>query len=138
MGFRLSENSSRTLSGVHPLLVAVTDRATTLSRIAFIVLEGRRSVERQAMLYASGISDTMNSRHLTGHAVDLAPWANGAVPWEDTASFHVIRDAMFAAAGEFGAILRWGAEWREEVHSRNKKEIIYEGPHFELAKKYYP
>ena len=60
------------LEGVHPDLVKVVHRAAALSDIDFTVLEGLRTVARQKQLVKAGASKTMNSRHITGHAVDLA------------------------------------------------------------------
>ena len=60
------------LAGVHRDLVRVVERAR--QSVPFIVTEGVRSRKRQARLVAIGASRTMDSRHLTGHAVDLAYW----------------------------------------------------------------
>ena len=57
------------MQGVHTHLVRVVIEARKAA--PFIVMEGLRSRERQAKLVALGASRTMNSRHLTGHAVDL-------------------------------------------------------------------
>jgi len=76
------------LAGVHPDLVRVVERARLA--VPFIVVEGLRSKERQAKLVQAGASRTMNSRHITGHAVDLAYWlddgdgvpGSGEVRWD--------------------------------------------------------
>jgi peptidoglycan L-alanyl-D-glutamate endopeptidase CwlK len=76
------------LAGAHPDLVRVVERARLT--IPFIVVEGLRSRERQERLVAIGASRTLNSRHLTGHAVDLAYWLDdgdgapeaGEVRWD--------------------------------------------------------
>lgn len=60
------------LQGVHPDLVRVVELAR--KSVPFIVTEGIRTRARQVDLVARGASRTMNSRHLTGHAVDLAYW----------------------------------------------------------------
>ena len=76
----LNARSLEKLVGVHADLVRVVKRAATLSD--FIVTEGLRTVKRQSELVAAGASRTMNSRHLTGHAVDLAPMIHGEVSWK--------------------------------------------------------
>ena len=68
----LDQRSLKRLEGVHEDLVAVVKRAAELTDQPFIVTEGLRSIERQKKLVAAGASTTMRSRHLTGHAVDLA------------------------------------------------------------------
>ncbi len=77
MSFRLSERSCARLKGVHPDLVGVVLEALAVSPINFMVTEGLRSPRRQAELVRAGASRTLNSRHLTGHAVDLAAFVDG-------------------------------------------------------------
>lgn len=71
-GFSIDARSERNLQGVNKDLVKVVRRAAELSEIPFTVTEGLRTIERQRQLVAKGASKTMKSRHLTGHAVDLA------------------------------------------------------------------
>ena len=102
MGYQLGTRSKQKLSGVHPDMVAVVSRAIELSEQDFSVLEGIRHINRQRELVKTGKSTTMNSRHLTGHAVDLVPYP---VSW-DWEYFYPIVDAMKAAAhGDLEGIL---------------------------------
>ena len=71
MSYALGERSRQRLACVHPDLVKVVERAIQITPVDFTVLEGRRTKERQAELLKAGATTTMNSRHLTGHAVDL-------------------------------------------------------------------
>jgi peptidoglycan L-alanyl-D-glutamate endopeptidase CwlK len=77
----LSARDLLRLHGVHEDLVAVVRRAHDFmpADLGFIVTEGLRSAERQAQLVRVGASRTHNSRHLTGHAVDLAVTLHGEV-----------------------------------------------------------
>lgn len=122
--YSLSFRSRQRLSGVHPDLVAVVKRAIEITKQDFSVLEGIRSVERQRELFKSGASTTMNSRHITGHAVDLAPYP---VSW-DWEYFYPIADAMKQAAEELDVDLEWGGDWK----------TFKDGPHFQLSRKSYP
>lgn len=126
-GFVLSERSMKALNGVHRDLVKVVHLAIEITEVDFIVTEGRRSRERQADLVRSGASQTMNSRHLTGHAVDLAPWISGQVRW-DWPPFYHIAAAMKQAADELDVQITWGGDW----------ESFRDGPHFQLDWKQYP
>jgi hypothetical protein len=75
-GYRFSERSLRNLEGVHPDLVRVMHRAIAITEVDFTVIEGLRTRERQKKLVEKGASTTMNSRHLTGHAVDIVPFVD--------------------------------------------------------------
>jgi peptidoglycan L-alanyl-D-glutamate endopeptidase CwlK len=127
MTFKLSARSESRLEGVHPDLVRVVRKALSLSDVDFAVTEGKRAPERQAELVKAGASKTQNSRHLTGHAVDLAPFIAGEIRW-DWPPFHQIAKAMKAAAAAEGVPLIWGGDWR----------TFKDGPHFELDRKAYP
>jgi hypothetical protein len=118
--------SEKNLIGVHRDLVAVVRRAAALCPIEFRVIEGVRTLARQKQLVAAGASKTLNSRHLTGHAVDLAPFIAGKIRW-DWPPFYQIADAMKHAAIEADVPIVWGGDWK-----------FKDGPHFELDRKEYP
>ena len=125
---KLSPKSESKLLGVHPDLVAVVRRAAD-SPILFIVTCGARTKAEQAVLVAAGKSRTMNSRHLTGHAVDLAALLeDGTITWERDA-YKFLAMTMKAAAVELGVPIEWGGE---------AFGSFYDGPHFQLSAKFYP
>lgn len=108
--YSLGQASLDKLKGVNPELVKVVKRAIELSGIDFRVAEGLRTKETQARYVRQGKSQTMNSRHLTGHAVDLVAVVNGAVSW-DFNHYYTIATAMAKAATELGVRVRWGGCW---------------------------
>jgi peptidoglycan L-alanyl-D-glutamate endopeptidase CwlK len=122
-----SPRSEQRLAGVRPDLVRVARRALELSPVDFAVIEGLRTTKRQAQLLKAGASKTMRSRHLTGHAIDVAPIIAGQVRW-DWPPFHQIAAAMKQAAAELGVPIEWGGDWR----------TFKDGPHFQLPWKDYP
>ena len=124
MTFQLSEKSLLRLNGVHPDLVKVVKRAIEITPVDFVVVEGLRTQARQAYLLDAGKSRTMNSYHLTGHAVDIAPIVDGTVSW-DWKFFHPMANAMKQAASELNVSLVWGGDW----------ENFKDGPHFQVPRK---
>lgn len=127
MPFLLSKKSLDRLSGVHPDLVRVVQRAIEVSEVDFTVLEGLRDPARQKTLFEAGASQTLNGRHITGHAVDLGAWVEDEVRW-DWPLYHKIAAAMKEAAKELNVAIVWGGDW-----SRFK-----DGPHYELDRRKYP
>ena len=127
MTFVLGRASLAKLAGVHPDLVRVVKRAIALTPVDFRVTEGLRSIERQRELVKAGASKTMNSRHLTGHAVDVVALVGGAVRW-DWPLYDRIAKAFKAAAKAEGVPLEWGGDWPK----------FRDGPHFQLPWKQYP
>ena len=128
MSFTLSARSRARLIGVHPDLVRVVERAIGVTIFDFCVVEGVRTLAKQAEYFRKGKSMTMNSRHLTGHAVDLAPWVNGTIEWNNDAAWEGIADAMKSSAHDMSIPLTWGGDWQRFVDK----------PHFELSRDIYP
>jgi hypothetical protein len=147
--FALGPRSLDNLMGVQPALVAVVKRAIQLTRVDFGVIEGLRTEARQRELVDKGASQTMNSRHLTGHAVDLMAYINGRASWELNL-YDDIADAMKQAATELGTPIKWGGAWTVQdirkwhgtmasamnsyIDERRKagRRPFIDGPHFEL------
>jgi peptidoglycan L-alanyl-D-glutamate endopeptidase CwlK len=149
MSFKLSQRSLDRLEGVDERLVAVVKQAITTTKIDFGVIQGMRTLEMQKELVAKGASQTMKSKHLTGHAVDLMAYISGRGSWELNL-YDDIADAMKEAGDTLGVRLRWGAAWHindlrkwdgtmEDAmnsyidlrRSQGRRPFI-DGPHFEL------
>lgn len=125
MPFKLSSRSLKALEGVHPDLVAVVKRAIEITPVDFVVIEGVRTIERQRELFKARASRTMKSRHLTGHAVDLAVWI-GTVRWE-MPPYQRLAVAVKAAAADVGVPIEWGYDlWQ------------WDAPHWQLSRRRYP
>ena len=152
MAYTLSARSLRNLKGVHPDLVRVVRHALELTPIDFVVIEGLRTMKRQQELVASGASQTMNSRHITGHAVDLAAWV-GEIRW-DMGLYYQIAGAVQKASRLTAIPVRWGGAWvrldtatktpaqlvADYVASRRLagKKAFIDAPHWELPAGMYP
>jgi peptidoglycan L-alanyl-D-glutamate endopeptidase CwlK len=122
MAFALSQRSRDRLKGVDPRLVKVVEEAIKITEVDFGVTEGLRTEERQKELVSKGLSQTLKSKHLTGHAVDLVAYDNGKVTWEKE-FYHKIADAMKKAAKDQNTNIRWGGDFKS----------FFDGPHFELV-----
>lgn len=127
MGYALSKRSLTRLEGVHPRLVALVREAIALSPVDFMVTEGLRTAVRQAALVRAGASRTLKSRHLTGHAVDVAAMLDGQVRW-DWPLYLRIAAAFKAAAVRQATPIVWGGDWPR----------LRDGPHFELDRAVFP
>lgn len=145
-GDNIPDSGDSKLAGVHPKLAAVIREASLRSSVPFTVIEGVRSKARQASLVAAGASKTQNSRHLTGHAVDLWPLNSEGKPLPSDAAFprgsneaRAASAALWAGlrsiavtvkevAREMGVQIEWGGDW----------EKFKDGPHFQLNWKAFP
>ena len=136
MSFNLSTRSIRRLEGVHPKLVAVVWKAIEVTTVDFSVVEGVRTIAAQKRYFQLGKSKTMRSRHIPSSnacdmacAVDLAPWINGTIEWENPVGWTAVADAMKASAYQLGIPLEWGGDcWPTFVDQ----------PHFQLPWGDYP
>lgn len=122
MTYKFGSRSKIRMEGLHPDLVAVLEIAIKRTPIDFTVLEGLRTEERQRELVRDGKSQTMNSRHLTGHAVDIAPLVNGQATW-DWKYYNQLAPIMKQAAADLGVNLEWGGDWTS----------FKDGPHWQLS-----
>jgi len=127
MEYKLGTKSLSNLEGVHPDLVKVVKRAIELTQVDFTVIEGLRTKERQAQLLKEKKTTTKNSRHLTGHAVDLAAWVDGTISW-DWKYYEQIEAAMKQAASELKIPIEWGGDWKR----------FKDAPHWQLPWSKYP
>lgn len=123
----MTPSSETKLKGVHPDLVKVVRRAEQISGLTFVVTEGLRSLERQKQLKKIGATTTLRSRHLTGHAVDLAVTVDGKVRW-DWPLYDRLSKFVKKAAKDVGVPIEWGGDWQS----------FKDGPHYQLPWKDYP
>ena len=143
MSIVLGPRSLSRLQDVHPDLVRVVKRAAAMSDLDFTVLEGLRTLERQKVLMKNGATKTLNSRHLTGHAVDLAPMVGDGVSW-DWPLYHRLADVIRAASAHENVPIRWGGTWKllsaiqGPITAKILSRSFPDGPHFELPRANYP
>lgn len=123
--FKFSERSERNLLGVNHNLIMVVRNALVITDTDFMVIEGVRTYQRQIELYEKRKTLTLKSRHLTGHAVDLAPLINNKIDWDDWESFNKLANVMKISANQIGISIIWGGDWK----------TFKDGPHFELQDK---
>ena len=143
MSIILGQRSLSRLEGVHPDLIRVVKKAAALSDLDFAVLEGLRTPERQKQLMQQGATRTLNSRHITGHAVDLAPMLNGKVSW-DWPLYHRLAEYVRSASVSENVPIRWGGTWKllsaisGPITAKVLSRSFPDGPHFELPRANYP
>jgi peptidoglycan L-alanyl-D-glutamate endopeptidase CwlK len=128
MSFILSKRSLKALDGVHPDLYAVVRAAIKRSPVDFAVTEGLRNASRQRELYEAGLSKTLDSRHLTGHAVDLCPYIEVKFALHELKAWDDLGAALLDTAAWLGVPLEWGGRWTSFI----------DRPHFQLPRKDYP
>lgn len=126
----LDSKSLTKLSDVHVDLqkvIALAAENWTEKKVTWKITEGRRTVERQRMLVRQKKSQTMKSRHITGHAVDFAVFVDGELDW--TFKYYVqVSNVIKAAAKKLKIDIEWGGDWKS----------FKDGPHIQLTWKAYP
>ncbi len=110
----LSKLSLERLEGVDERLKAVVIECAARCPYPFNVSEGLRTKEQQREYVRQGKSRTMNSKHLTGKAVDLYPLTMNRkqVDWS---RFEELADLMFQVASDQGVEIVWGGNWKTFV-----------------------
>ena len=124
----LTERDLSRLAGVNSDLVRVIRRAAAITTMPFMVQEGLRTLERQKKLVEQGASKTLDSRHLTGHAVDILPLDEKSLPSWHWPLYHRLAVIVKRAAQDEGVPVEWGGDWKR----------FKDGPHWQLPKNLYP
>lgn len=125
--FKFGKRSNDNLVGVHPDLHELAQRALELTTVDFGITQGVRTKEQQTELVRSGASSTMNSRHLTGHAIDIVCYKGGGISWH-WPLYEKVYEAFREAGRELDIPFTWGGNWVN----------FKDGPHYELTWKDYP
>lgn len=124
--FKFSARSLNNLKGVHPDLVRLMIQAIDISPIDFGILEGLRSPERQQEVIAQGKSWTKNSRHLTGHAVDVGIYLDKEITW-DNKYYIQLAQTIKKLSQDLSIPIEWGGDWPKR-----------DDGHYELSWRAYP
>lgn len=123
---KFHQRSLANLDTVHPDLKRVMLEAIENAPFDFGITEGLRTKERQQQLFNEGKSQTLNSRHLTGNAVDIVIFIDNKVTW-DLKYYKVLSDHIKAVAKLNDVPIVWGGDWKSFV----------DAVHFELDRKVY-
>lgn len=149
MSYNFSQNSINRLATVHPDMQKVARRAIQISPVDFSITQGKRTLDEQKRLYGKGrtaaqcrakgvpaeyarpqdqvVTWTLNSNHLSGNAIDVAPYINGKLEYDDNGKLGLwpkIAKAFKDAARELGVSIEWGGDWTKTK----------DRPHFELVR----
>ena len=127
MNYKFGTRSLSNLQGVHPDLQKLMHASITDAPHDFTITEGLRSSTRQQKLVDEGKSTTLRSRHITGHAIDLAVIRGGKAIW-DIQEYQELALHIKAKAKELGIPIVWGGDWKTFV----------DAVHYELDRKVYP
>lgn len=106
--------------------------------VDFTVVDGHRGEDRQERYFAEGKSTKRwpDSNHNTfpSRAIDVAPWVDGGIPWDDLRYWYVLCGAIMMAAADEGVELRWGGDWdRGDDFNDEATRPFNDLGHYELA-----
>lgn len=119
--YKFSKRSLDNLKGVDERLVKLMEEVLSISPYDFGITEGLRTIEKQKEYVRDGKSQTMNSYHLRGKAVDIVVYKDGKVTW-DLKYYKEIANIVKETAAEKGLKITWGGDWK----------TLVDGPHFQL------
>ena len=152
--FIFGKKSASLLATTHPDLQKVAKEALSISKVDFGIIEGRRSVDKQTQYVKAGLSQTMKSRHLTGHAIDCIPFVDGKFDDKTEDNFTIMAEAFREAAIKLEIEILWGRAWLMALNyypsaqaamdayvAKRRAEHrtpFMDGPHFQLTFRQYP
>jgi peptidoglycan L-alanyl-D-glutamate endopeptidase CwlK len=134
MSKAFGKTSTEQLNAINPILKDLATRALAKSAVDFGIPStgGKRTAAEQKVLFDKGFSQKdgtiKKSYHQSGNAVDLVPYIDGKLTWENKQAFKDINKAVLEAWTEMNIkdwTLTWGGTWTTFVDL----------PHYQITKK---
>lgn len=127
-----SKASLARLDKVHPdlsrLMLTARQQVTRFNGFTFEITKGMRTLAEQKELLALKATKTLNSRHLTGHAVDVVVKIRNTVKWDWPLYVRLAEELILPLSKEMDIPVTWGGVW----------PTLRDGPHYELTWERYP
>lgn len=113
---KFGKRSKERLRGIDARLVSVLNELVKIMDVT--IIEGLRSEQRQEKLLKEGSTKTKFSKHITGKAVDLAPYP---INWKDRDRFHYMGGMIRGIAKQLNVPVRWGGDWDGDGETKDNK-----------------
>jgi len=113
---KFGKRSKERLRGIDARLVSVLNELVKIMDVT--IIEGLRSEQRQEKLLKEGSTKTKFSKHITGKAVDLAPYP---IDWEDRDRFHYMGGMIRGIAKQLNVPVRWGGDWDSDGETKDNR-----------------
>ena len=113
---KFGKRSKERLRGIDARLVSVLNELVKIMDVT--IIEGLRSEQRQEKLLKEGSTKTKFSKHITGKAVDLAPYP---IDWKDRDRFHYMGGMIRGIAKQLNVNVRWGGDWDGDGETKDNK-----------------
>jgi peptidoglycan L-alanyl-D-glutamate endopeptidase CwlK len=113
---KFGKRSKERLRGVDARLVSVLNELVKIMDVT--IIEGLRSEQRQEKLLKEGSTKTKFSKHITGKAVDLAPYP---IDWKDRDRFHYMGGMIRGIAKQLNVNVRWGGDWDGDGETKDNR-----------------
>ena len=121
--YSFSQRSDDRLETCHQDLQDIMHEVIKIMDIT--ILCGHRPEDKQTKAFNEGKSKLQfpNSKHnqAPSLAVDIAPWVDGAIPWNDREKFFELAGIVKGIAYMKGIKIKWGGDFNS----------FFDGPHFE-------
>ena len=113
---KFGKRSKERLRGVDARLVSVLNELVKIMDVT--IIEGLRSEQRQEKLLKEGSTKTKFSKHITGKAVDLAPYP---IDLNDRDRFHYKGGMIRGIAKQLNVPVRWGGDWDSDGETKDNR-----------------
>ena len=113
---KFGKRSKERLRGIDARLVNVLNELVKIMDVT--IIEGLRSEQRQEKLLKEGSTKTKFSKHITGKAVDLAPYP---IDWKDRDRFHYMGGMIRGIAKQLNVPIRWGGDWDSDGETKDNR-----------------
>lgn len=149
MTFYYGRASTRRLLTCHKDIQVIANEAIAISDVDMTIVCGSRNEEEQEAAFDGGFSlahfgQSPHNFEVVGDggspAVDIAPYEDGKIAWEDKALFHRVADFMMDAnkrlleQGIVSHELVWGNDWDDDgiLVEQDPDENFIDLPHWQI------
>lgn len=141
---KFSNKSKEQLNTCHSSLIKLMNEAISRTKVDFSIIQGARTVEEAQDNYNRGVSTLdpskgQYSKHIAplpdgsrekSIAVDICPYVNGGLAWNDVKAFGYLGGLIEAIAQELSISIRWGGNWDGDGDLHDNS--LEDAGHFEL------
>jgi peptidoglycan L-alanyl-D-glutamate endopeptidase CwlK len=117
------------LNGVNQKLIDLFGLVKDITPIKFTITEGVRTKERQQQLFNEGKTKILQSKHLTGDAIDICPLINNKLDYDARDDIMFLQGLFYGVASQMGIGIRVGSLWDNKSIKENS---FIDGYHIEL------
>jgi peptidoglycan L-alanyl-D-glutamate endopeptidase CwlK len=127
---KMTNDYNKLIKPLNEKLVKLYEEVFLITPVYFKITEGIRTPQRQQLLLNEGKTKILQSKHLTGDAIDICPLINNKLDYEARDDIMFLQGLFYGVASQMGIKIRVGSLWDGKSIKENG---FVDGWHIELV-----